>query len=77
MNDNTCAIVIPSRIGSNRLPNKPLLNVAGKPLISWVIEAAFKVDFKPAVMGGKHEIIPVTQDEYNGLVGAEPASESS
>jgi len=37
----------------------------------------FKVDFKPAVMGGKHEIIPVTQDEYNGLVGAEPASESS
>ena len=50
MNDNTCAIVIPSRIGSNRLPNKPLLNVAGKPLISWVIEAAFKVDFKPEVI---------------------------
>ena len=37
----------------------------------------FKVDFKPAVMGGKHEIIPVTQDEYNVLVGAESASESS
>ena len=37
----------------------------------------FKVDFKPAVMGGKHEIIPVTQDEYKALVGAEPASESS
>ena len=50
MNDNSCAIVIPSRIGSNRLPNKPLLNVAGKPLISWVIEAAFKVDFKPEVI---------------------------
>ncbi len=37
----------------------------------------FKVDFKPSVMGGKHEIIPVTQDEYNVLVGAESASESS
>ena len=37
----------------------------------------FKVDFKPALMGGKHEIIPVTQDEYNVLVGAESASESS
>lgn len=37
----------------------------------------FKVDFKPAVMGGKHEIISVTQDEYDALVGAESASESS
>ncbi len=37
----------------------------------------FKVDFKPALMGGKHEIIPVTQDEYNVLVGVESASESS
>jgi len=37
----------------------------------------FKVDFKPAVMGGKHEIISVTQDEYDALVGAESTSESS
>ena len=37
----------------------------------------FKVDFKPAVMGGKHEIISVTQDEYQVLVGAEPPSEGS
>ena len=37
----------------------------------------FKVDFKPALMGGKHEIIHVTQDEYNVLVGVESASESS
>ncbi len=28
----------------------------------------FKVDFKPALMGGKHEIISVTQDEYTALV---------
>ena len=37
----------------------------------------FKVDFKPAVMGGKHEIISVTQEEFDALVGDEPVSESS
>ena len=46
MDKNTSAIVIPARIGSKRLPNKLLIDIAGKPLISWVIEASFKVDFK-------------------------------
>ena len=45
-----CAIVIPSRMGSTRLPNKPLINICGKPMISWVIEAALKVDFKAEVI---------------------------
>ena len=44
--DKNPAIVIPARIGSKRLPNKSLIDIAGKPLISWVIEAALKVDFK-------------------------------
>ena len=48
--DKTCAIVIPARIGSKRLPNKLLIEIAGKPLISWVIEAALKVDFKAEVI---------------------------
>jgi 3-deoxy-manno-octulosonate cytidylyltransferase (CMP-KDO synthetase) len=33
-------IVIPARYASTRLPGKPLLDVAGKPLIQWVWEAA-------------------------------------
>jgi 3-deoxy-manno-octulosonate cytidylyltransferase (CMP-KDO synthetase) len=33
-------IVIPARYASTRLPGKPLLDVAGKPLIEWVWEAA-------------------------------------
>ncbi len=50
MDKSTSAIVIPARIGSKRLPNKALIDVAGKPLISWVIEAALKVDFKAEVI---------------------------
>tara|TARA_Y100001978_G_C23680787_1_gene428894 strand:+ start:496 stop:1689 length:1194 start_codon:yes stop_codon:yes gene_type:complete len=49
------AIVIPARMASKRLPNKPLIEIAGKPLISWVIDIALKVDFKP-------EIIVATDD---------------
>ncbi len=32
--------VIPSRLASTRLPEKPLINIAGKPLIQWVVEGA-------------------------------------
>lgn len=32
--------VIPSRIGSTRLPHKPLLTIQGKPMIQWVYENA-------------------------------------
>jgi len=34
--------VIPARYASTRLPGKPLLEIAGKPLIQWVCEAAAK-----------------------------------
>lgn len=33
-------IVIPARYASTRLPGKPLLDIAGKPLIQWVYERA-------------------------------------
>ncbi len=36
----TSIIVIPARYGSTRLPGKPLLDIAGKPLIQWVYERA-------------------------------------
>jgi CMP-N-acetylneuraminic acid synthetase len=34
--------IIPARGGSKRLPRKNILNLAGKPLIAWTIEAAQK-----------------------------------
>lgn len=33
-----CAIVIPARYASSRLPGKPLAEIHGKPLIQWVYE---------------------------------------
>src|SRR5690606_30262429 len=48
--------VIPARFGSQRFPGKPLANIAGKPLLQWVIEASkasTKID----------EVLVATDDE--------------
>ena len=34
--------IIPSRYGSSRFPGKPLFPLCGKPLVSWVVDAAKK-----------------------------------
>ncbi len=36
MSRNSVICVIPARYGSSRLPGKPLLEIAGKPLVIWV-----------------------------------------
>ena len=43
MSEKEVSIVIPARMGSTRLPGKPLKVIAGKPLVYWVIKAALKV----------------------------------
>lgn len=40
INGKKILAIIPAREGSKRLPNKNILNLAGKPLIAWSIEAA-------------------------------------
>lgn len=50
------AIIIPARYGSSRLEGKPLIKVAGKPIIQWVYEKAMQA--KEADM-----IIVATDDE--------------
>jgi 3-deoxy-manno-octulosonate cytidylyltransferase (CMP-KDO synthetase) len=42
--------VIPSRYASSRLPGKPLIKLAGKPLVQWVWEAASKCETLDAVL---------------------------
>ena len=49
-------IVIPARFGSTRLPGKPLVSLAGKPMIQWVYERA-----KMAVRASR--VIVATDDE--------------
>lgn len=38
----TFTVVIPARFASTRLPGKPLLDIAGKPMVQWVHEQALK-----------------------------------
>jgi 3-deoxy-manno-octulosonate cytidylyltransferase (CMP-KDO synthetase) len=55
----TCLVVIPSRMASTRFPGKPLCNLAGKPMVQWVYEAALRADITPNVVIATpdHEII--------------------
>ncbi len=50
------AIVIPARYGSSRFPGKPLVRIAGKPLIQWVYEAA-------SASSAADEVVVATDDE--------------
>ena len=48
--------VIPSRFGSSRFPGKPLHEMAGKPLVAWVVEAVKKAK-------SLDEVLVATDDE--------------
>ena len=50
MKNRTCTILIPVRMGSSRLPNKPLKELAGKPLLKWVIDLAQNINFKASLI---------------------------
>ncbi|MGH8230922.1 MAG: 3-deoxy-manno-octulosonate cytidylyltransferase [Steroidobacteraceae bacterium] len=48
-------VVVPERYGSTRLPGKPLMPLAGKPMIQWVYERARR--------SGASQVIVATDDE--------------
>lgn len=50
LHKRTFLAVIPARGGSKRLPRKNILNLAGKPLIAWSIEAAKQSKYIDAVV---------------------------
>lgn len=43
-------VVIPARYASTRLPGKPLLDIAGKPMVAWVAERAIQSGAKQVVI---------------------------
>jgi 3-deoxy-manno-octulosonate cytidylyltransferase (CMP-KDO synthetase) len=47
-------VVIPARYASTRLPGKPLLDIGGKPMVQWVVEAAAR--------SGAADVIVATDD---------------
>lgn len=60
----TFLAIIPARGGSKRLPQKNILNLLGKPLIAWSIEAASKSKYldKVIVTSEDSEILTISQN---------------
>jgi len=66
--NKTFLAIIPARGGSKRLPKKNILNLTGKPLISWSIEAALKSKYidKIIVSSDDDEILQIA-NKYNDV----------
>lgn len=64
LNEKTFLAIIPARGGSKRLPRKNILNLAGKPLIAWTIEAALQSKYidKVLVTSDDDEILKVSNN---------------
>lgn len=56
--------VIPSRIASTRLPNKPLLLIQDKPMVQWTFENASRCEhfYKVVVATDNHAIAKIIED---------------
>lgn len=65
----TFKVVIPARYASARLPAKPLLDIGGRPMIQWVIDAALK--------SGADEVWVATDDERIAAAAIDPRSGQS
>jgi 3-deoxy-manno-octulosonate cytidylyltransferase (CMP-KDO synthetase) len=50
-------IIIPARLASTRLPNKPLADIAGAPMIVHVLRRALEADFCPVLVACAEEEI--------------------
>jgi 3-deoxy-manno-octulosonate cytidylyltransferase (CMP-KDO synthetase) len=66
--------VIPSRIGSTRIPRKPLLPIQGKPMIQWVYENASRstVLSKVVVATDSEEIVRLITSIGGDVVMTDP-----
>ncbi|HEY0942684.1 MAG TPA: 3-deoxy-manno-octulosonate cytidylyltransferase [Steroidobacter sp.] len=62
-------VVIPARYASARLPAKPLLDIAGRPMIQWVIDAAAR--------SGADEVLVATDDERIAAAAIDPRTGQS
>jgi len=70
MQKSDVIIIIPSRLASTRLPNKPLADIAGKPMIIRVVEQAVKAKIGEVVVAsGDIEIDELVKKHgYNSIM---------
>lgn len=59
-------IVIPARLAARRLPDKPLADIGGKPMIVRVWEAAMAADLGPVVVAAGDEAILEAVNDHGG-----------
>ncbi|MCT7650597.1 acylneuraminate cytidylyltransferase family protein [Aliarcobacter butzleri] len=61
--DKTFLVIIPARGGSKRLPRKNVLDLSGKPLIAYTIEAGLKSNYvdKVVVSSDDEEILEISK----------------
>jgi len=62
-------VVIPARYGSTRLPGKPLLDIGGRPMIQWVVDAACR--------SSATEVLVATDDARIAAAVADPRGHGS
>ncbi len=70
-------IIIPARYGSSRLPGKPLLDIAGKPMIQRVYEQACGSDAKSVTIATDDERIEAVATAFGAkVIMTSPSHES-
>jgi 3-deoxy-manno-octulosonate cytidylyltransferase (CMP-KDO synthetase) len=70
-------VVIPARLASTRLPNKPLLDIGGKPMIQHVWEQARKSDASAVYIATDHQSICDVATAFGAKVCMTSASHES
>lgn len=67
-------IVIPARMAASRLPGKPLADIAGKPMIAWMVEIARQAGLGPVlVAAAEPEIAAAARAAGGEAVLTDPA----
>lgn len=70
-------VVIPSRMAATRLPQKPLADIAGKPMIVRVLEQALAADIGPVTVAcDDQRILEAVRDHGGNAVLTRPDHES-
>jgi len=66
-NGKSFLAIIPARGGSKRLPRKNILDLSGKPLILWTIEAALKSSYIDDIIVSSDDDEILSISEQNGI----------
>lgn len=59
-------VIVPARMGATRLPNKPLADIGGRPMIVRVLEQAQNADIGPVVIACDDERIMSAVNDHGG-----------